>query len=285
MVSRIVCCRAGMSRAPPVRRRRRSLICASSAAGESAALWAAASSIARGKPSRCRQRSATVVALAVSTSKAGRTARARATKRRTASVSAMVGAAHPPRVGRAGRPETAARRAPAVAHGWWPAPEARGSPPAAPRPGPLRPPKHARSCRAAAGVAGVAGRVRWLAHRRGRGSALTSRPAATAVGTSAGSARGARSTQTTPSAKCAATSWAICQGEAGLAHATGTGQRQQRHRLLEQQRARGGELRLPADEAGARDGGTFGEGRSEAAATTRASFVSNDRVDVVAPIT
>jgi hypothetical protein len=28
--------------------------------------------------------------------------------------------------------------------------------------------------------------------------------------------------------------------------------------------------------------GNLGEGRSEAAATTRASFVSNDRVDVVA---
>ena len=54
------------------------------------------------------------------------------------------------------------------------------------------------------------------------------------------------------------------EGEAGLADAAGTGQRQQRHRLVEQQGAGGGHLPLPADERGARERqrwGTIGERR------------------------
>ena len=87
-MSRIVCWRAGASRAPPRSSCNRSAICASSASGERTVIRAAASSIARGSPSRWRHSAATVSALASSSRNAGRTARARSAKSRTAAFSA-----------------------------------------------------------------------------------------------------------------------------------------------------------------------------------------------------
>ena len=88
---------------------------------------------------------------------------------------------------------------------------------------------------------------------------VTPRAAATVAGTSAGSASGARSTQITPSAKCAATSLGDGQRQPRLADATGAGQRQERDGLLEQEGAGRRALRLPADEAGAGDGKRGGQ--------------------------
>ena len=62
MASRIVRCRAGASRGPPVSSVRRSANCASSAAGDRIVIRAAASSMASGKPSSRWQISATAAA-------------------------------------------------------------------------------------------------------------------------------------------------------------------------------------------------------------------------------
>ncbi len=85
MVLRSVCCRAGASRPPLVNTARRWPSRASSACGGSSLMRAAASSIARGKPSRRAQISATAGALALLTWKSGLSACARAIKRATAS--------------------------------------------------------------------------------------------------------------------------------------------------------------------------------------------------------
>ena len=84
MASRIVCCRAGRSRAPPVSSGRRRSSRASSAAGGRTLTRAAASSIASGSPSSRRQIAATAGAFSGVRAKSGRTACARSTNSRTA---------------------------------------------------------------------------------------------------------------------------------------------------------------------------------------------------------
>ena len=89
--------------------------------------------------------------------------------------------------------------------------------------------------------------------RDGRGAAVTPRAAATVAVTSAGSASGARSTQTAPSAKCVGDVVRDGQGQPRLAHPAGTGQGQQGHGLVEQERPRRGSLVVATDEPGAGD--------------------------------
>src|SRR5260370_531360 len=81
MVARKVCWRTGMLRAPPINTSRRCERRVSSACGESSRVRVAASSIARGSPSRRTQTSAMVRALASVTWKSGLMACARCTKR------------------------------------------------------------------------------------------------------------------------------------------------------------------------------------------------------------
>ena len=76
MVSRIVCCRAGRSRPPPVSRGNRFSSRASSTDGGATLMRAAASSIASGRPSRRRQISATVGAFSAVRTKSSLSARA-----------------------------------------------------------------------------------------------------------------------------------------------------------------------------------------------------------------
>ena len=84
MASRIVCWRAGRSRLPPVSRSRRCSRRSSRAAGGRTRTQAAASSMARGKPSRRRQMAATAAALSGSGQSVGALAVARSRKRATA---------------------------------------------------------------------------------------------------------------------------------------------------------------------------------------------------------
>ncbi len=123
MAPRSVRCRAGRSRAPPVSRASpRPASWARRAAGGSTPTRAAASSIARGRPSRRAQTSATSSPFRSVRAKSGRTARARATKRRTASDCASAGAAprRGPRQGQRGHQEAVlpgdAQRRPAGGH-------------------------------------------------------------------------------------------------------------------------------------------------------------------------
>ena len=78
MASRIVCCRCGRSRPPPVSSGSRWSSRASSADGERTLTRAAASSMASGRPSRRRQIAATAWAFCSVTAKSGLTACARA---------------------------------------------------------------------------------------------------------------------------------------------------------------------------------------------------------------
>ena len=104
-------------------------------------------------------------------------------------------------------------------------------------------------------------------------SALASRPsaAATVAGTSSASASGARSTQTMPSAKCAATSWAMAWASRVLP--TPPGPVSVRSGTASQeQRADPGKFRLPADEPGSGDekrGGKLGGDGSDHAGILR----------------
>ena len=85
MVLRKVCCRAGTSRAPLVKTVKRGVSRARSACGGSSLTRAAANSIAKGNPSRCRQISATTLAFALLSWNSGLAARARWMKRASAS--------------------------------------------------------------------------------------------------------------------------------------------------------------------------------------------------------
>ena len=86
MVWRRVCWRAGASRGPPVSKGRRRCRRASRAGGGSRRVRAAASSMARGSPSRRRQMCATSTAFPALRANPGSTARARSRNRRRASL-------------------------------------------------------------------------------------------------------------------------------------------------------------------------------------------------------
>jgi hypothetical protein len=76
MALRMVRCRAGRSRPPPVNSGSRCCNRARSAGGGRILTRAAANSIASGKPSRCRQMAATASAVSAVSAKSGCTARA-----------------------------------------------------------------------------------------------------------------------------------------------------------------------------------------------------------------
>ena len=210
MASRMVRCRGGRSRCPPSSRRRRSVICASNAAGERILLRAAASSMASGNPSTRWQIAATLDAFFSVNANAGRTARARSMNRLTASFRSRI-SRDPAADGGSGNGSMESACSPRTCNG------AR---------------LVARICSAgqasrmcATTSATPAMRCSQLSKRskvcRGRrwrssasaigwcGAAVTSRALASAPDTSAGSASGARSIQTTPSAKELVTSPAI----------------------------------------------------------------------------
>ena len=155
-----VCCRRRAVRPPPVRSRKRSPRRAASCSGVSTRTRAAASSMARGMPSRRRQTSATAGAFAFVISNSGCTVRARSRKRRPASHRSRARGVRPPRQAGAGQGRGRARRSPRrgrAARGWWPAPAPPGSRGARRRPGRRQPRARARSCPAGAGPSWCAG--------------------------------------------------------------------------------------------------------------------------------
>ena len=255
MASRIVRCRAGASRGPPVSRVRRPLSRASSASGDSILVRAAASSIASGSPSSRRQISATAAALASVRAKSAAPpapAPRRGPWRARAASSIRRSAPRP--AGPAARPALRARRGHGAGRGWWPgfaAPGQRGEQRASGgghgRAG------DARSCRGAA--AAVFGAARRRAVRSGCSPVSGTSNATGDRGQHQGGISERRQIDE-DHAIGERVRHVVRDGQrqAGLADAAGTGQGQQRDRLVEQQGARRGDLTLPPDEAGARDG-------------------------------
>ena len=239
IVSRIVCCRAGRSRAPPVSSGNRGSSRASSAAGGSTLTRAAASSIASGSPSSRRQIAADRGGVLGGQREVGldrprpldeQPHRRRPAARRRDGVGPALGQrqrrhrvlvlARQPQPHPAGDQHLQPRAAA----------EQLGHQRARPRP-------PARSCRA---PAAAAGRARNAGSRSTGGSAALSRtPRAWAIAgaTRPGSLIGARRTKATPSGKSSATSAAAASASAGLADAAGAGQRQQAHVAVAQQPA------------------------------------------------
>ena len=269
--ARTVWCRAGSSRRPPTRRSRRCSRRERMACGGRARLRAAASSMARGSPSRRRQTSATAGAISGSSRKSGRTSWARCTNSATAGAWSSAARAAPgsapalPAPG--GRGAGRGRGAPSAragARGWSPAPSGRGRRPAGwPRPGP--PPGRAPRCPAGARGASPAESGAG-APRRGRcRSARRPRARPTAGRAPSGPATAVRSTNHTPSGygplaallpgpppvsgDSARDSARDGQGEAGLPRPGGAGEGEQAHPFLEQPLAEGLHLDRAPDEA------------------------------------
>ena len=182
------------------------------ACGGSIRTRAAASSMARGNPSRRQQISATAGAFSLSMAKSGLTAWARAMKSRTASYweSCSSGGGGLRRGRPRGAPDTPARRAGAAASGSWPAPSALAADPsrfptagaASTRCSKLSRTRSNVLCRQEVSQAVRQRLPALLAHAQRRRDRRR-RP-------DAGSASGASGTKKTPSAKSSSSSAAAC---------------------------------------------------------------------------